>query len=189
MNRSIRYFTAAAAMTACFGMTVFPDEAKAEAKKQVQLQNPISMLVVDTDKNGTNVRETPRGKIIATIPYAAKNAPDKVLESRQVEVLGQDGDWFKIRFDGEREGYMHKSVLGTCASATEDGNPTFYAEPKDGGKTVGKRIPEGSFLRLEEVAAGDVDSWARFSLAGKDISGWLMPQATFSNPFSCNSWR
>jgi hypothetical protein len=77
----------------------------------------INVDVTDTDPKGTNVRATPGGKIVASLPAQAN---DDWIE---VHVIGQDGDWFLIdsaKAVGDDEkpifrgrGYLHKSVVGT----------------------------------------------------------------------------
>ena len=82
------------------------------------------VLVVDTDRAGTNVRDAPAGKIVDVIPYASPTSPDSVKERRVVTLLANEGKWFKVAYSGG-EGYVHQSMLGVCTSATEDGDPVL----------------------------------------------------------------
>ena len=136
----------------------------------------LDMLVVDKDPKGTNVRESPGGKVAHVIPFGGKT--DAAIEMRRVTVTKKDGQWFRVRLADDATGWMHTSVLGTCASGTEDGDPPLYSRPDDSSREVA-RLKEGTRLRLLEVR-GD---WARVETAsGAKKSGWMMEQALFSNP-------
>ncbi len=152
----------------------------------------IRMLIVDKDINGTNVRDKPSGKIITTIPFVDPAALSETIETRVVYVTGQKGDWFSVLYNSNYEGdannepyenqkgWMHKSVLGTCASATEDGDPYLHAEPDDSAATTVK-VASGTRLTLEGVQGIWIK--VRYPLpGGKGIVGWLPEQAIISNP-------
>lgn len=76
----------------------------------------VKVGVIDLDPAGTHVRETPGGKIVATL------RPSQGDDWIEVHVVGQAGDWFLIDHADEvgddstpifdRRGYMHRSVLG-----------------------------------------------------------------------------
>lgn len=80
-----------------------------------------NLLVVDKDIKGTNLRDAPSGKVVKVIPSQG-NTPRMVHASEQT-----DG-WFKVEAMGT-EGWMHGSVLGTCAVPTEDGDPVLSKAP------------------------------------------------------------
>ena len=84
----------------------------------------VTASVIDQDPQGTNVRKTPGGDVIATL----RTAQDDWIE---VHVIGQAGDWYlidradrvgddsKTIFRGK--GYMHRTVLG--ADGLVNGEP------------------------------------------------------------------
>lgn len=83
--------------------------------------------IVDQDPKGTNVRESPGGKVVAVLKLGSGPQADDWIE---VHVAGQSGDWLLI--DGAEEvgderkvifrgrGYVHRSVLG--ASGLQGGS-------------------------------------------------------------------
>jgi len=81
-----------------------------------------NVLLTDKDPRGTNVRASPAGKVIKVIPFESGSTP------RQVRVSGQSGSWFKVEAGGVT-GWMHGSMLGTCAAGTEDGSSRPGQEP------------------------------------------------------------
>lgn len=88
----------------------------------------VTVDVIDTDPNGTNVRETPGGKVVGVLKLSTTE--DDWIE---VHVIGQSGDWFLIdkatRVGDEEktifhsQGYMHLSVLGS--NGLENGMPIW----------------------------------------------------------------
>ena len=144
----------------------------------------IDMLVVDKDSKGTNVREAPDGKVTHVIPYGGKT--DAAIEMRRVTVTGQDGQWFHVRLADKSTGWMHASVLGSCASSTEDGEPYMYAQPDDSSPTVA-RLKEGTRLRLLEL--GQAQGWYKVETAsGAKKSGWMMRHTLVPNPYN-TCWK
>ena len=144
----------------------------------------IAMLVVDKDSKGTNVRVSPGGKVTHVIAYGGKT--NAAIEMRQVTVTGRDGQWFHVRLADQSTGWMHASVLGSCASSTEDGKPHMYAQPDDSSPTVA-RLKEGTKLRLLEL--GQAQGWYKVEPAsGAKKSGWMMRHTLSSNPYS-TCWK
>lgn len=140
----------------------------------------IGMLVIDPDPKGTNVRETPGGAVVKVLPGAPKT--DKEIEMRVVRVMERNGQWFRVRLADKSTGWMHASVLGSCASPTEDGNSSVYVEPDDASARLAT-LPDGTRLRLLDVSG----AWARMEYstpAGTKQAGWIMQQAMSSNPHS-----
>jgi SH3-like domain-containing protein len=139
----------------------------------------IDMLVVDTDPKGTNVRESPGGKVAHVIPFGGTS--DEEIEMRRVTVKETKGQWFRVRLADDATGWMHTSVLGSCASATEDGDPPLYEQMNDSGPEVA-RLKEGTKLRLLSLR----QNWVKVETVGtgEKKSGWMMGQALFSNPFN-----
>ncbi|MDL2271972.1 hypothetical protein LJC23_02955 [Desulfovibrio sp. OttesenSCG-928-I05] len=152
-------------------------------------ENAIHMLVIDTDPKGTNVRDDPKGEVIAVIPYNGKT--DEEIEMRAVTVLNNVEDWFMVRLADETEGWMHRSVLGSCSSATEDGAPHMFSEPNF--YAAATEIKDGIALSFEygPVMAGQ-SVWAKMSYtdaSGKKVTGWVPRECLFSNPHNdCRTW-
>ena len=140
---------------------------------------------------GTNVREAPDGKVTHVIPYGGKT--DAAIEMRLVTVTGRDGQWFHVRLADQSTGWMHASVLGSCASSTEDGEPYMYAQPDDalhsrqtegGNKAPSagtgastRLVQSGNCLRREKIGLDDapyVGSQSRQYLLEIAIEGEAM---------------
>lgn len=133
-------------------------------------------MIIDSDPKGTNVRDSPNGKVVRVIPH---EWPEPEL--RLVVINGQEKDWFKVHLFDDYHGWMHRSVLGTCAVGTEDGDPYLKKEPREAAAIVA-RVKSGTPLDLLEVR----DDWVKVSYAdasGKKNEGWLEEQCTLSNPF------
>ena len=147
-------------------------------------ENVIRMLIVDPDPKGANVRDEPGGKIIRVIARDAKT--DEETEMRAVDVLYGREAWFNVRLSDGTEGWMHRSVLGSCASGTEDGDPHLFADPDSFGPS--REIREGTPLGFEfgPVMASNT-IWAKMSYtdaAGKKMTGWVPRECLFSNPYN-----
>jgi len=120
----------------------------------------LSVDVIDTDPRGTNVRETPGGKVIAVL----KTDPlaDDWIEAH---VIGQSGDWFLI--DGAKDvgddektifrgkGYLHRSVLGASGLwngsalwSNHDEKSPLVAQETAGDQTVQFFDCWGPFARV-----------------------------------------
>lgn len=151
------------------------------------------LLVIDPDKNGTNIRELPKGKVIAKIPYV-KASDERARELRSVKIIKQAQDgWFIVGFgkDGEKLGYMHKSVLGSCAGGTEDGEAGLF---DDNGEVIA-RIG-GTLVHLEGMAEREIHEvksvMYKVSLKdkkGKKLVGWIYPEVLFNDPSYCKAWE
>lgn len=126
-----------------------------------------NVLVVDKDPKGANLREAPSGKVITIIPF--KKGP------RIVDVTGQAADWFKVETNGV-SGWMHGSVLGTCASGTEDGDPSLSRSPRNDSPAAGPKFPAGTPVTL----VGMEGTWLKVRYTdgkGRKQEGWLPEQA------------
>jgi len=142
----------------------------------------ISMGVIDKDPNGTNVRDAPGGKVVKVLPGAPKTDEDK--EKRVVTVTGQKGQWFSVRLHDDSTGWLHSSMIGTCASATEDGDPVMKTNPDDSSPAVAK-VKQGTPLRLLEIKG----VWAKVETAdsGAKKTGWMMEHTLSFNAYR-NCW-
>ena len=128
----------------------------------------VTVDVIDQDPKGTNVRETPGGKVVGVL----KGSPteDDWIE---VHVIGQSGDWFLIdkatRIGDEEEtiftgqGYMHLSMLGSYG--LQNGMPLWSDHDE--------KSP-----RVTKEAMGDQDvkflgCWDDFAkIRAKEGTGW-----------------
>jgi hypothetical protein len=81
---------------------------------------PAGGTVIDEDPNGLNVRSGPWGDIIGTLQKGAK-----------VEILGREGEWYKIKHDG-KEAFVYAGLVslggnsepsGAAANANANGAP------------------------------------------------------------------
>jgi SH3-like domain-containing protein len=126
------------------------------------------VLIIDKDPAGTNVRSAPSGKVLSVVPYQGRAGV------RIVSLSEQASDWFRVEADGVG-GWMHASVLGTCAAATEDGDPGLSKSPTNDSATSG-RIAAGSPVKLLGVSG----SWLKVrgvDAKGRTAEGWLPEQA------------
>lgn len=147
-------------------------------------ENVIRMLVTDKDPKGTNVRNDPGGKIVRVIPGNPKT--DEEIEMRAVDVLRGQKEWFLVRLHDGAEGWMHRSVLGSCASSTEDGLPHIFSEPDFFSRSV--EVKESTPLNFEYgpvMASNSI--WAKMSYtdaSGRKVTGWVPRECLFSNPYN-----
>ena len=159
-----------------------PSDAGA-ADQSAAAADVVMMLIIDKDPKGTNVRSEPSGKVLRTIPWPKNDAE---REMRAVAVTGQQGAWFSVRLNDDATGWMHQSVLGTCAGATEDGDPWLLEKPENDAKPT-VQIKDGTPLALLAVKG----SWASVSFTdakGKKHTGWLPEQCMYANPYN-NCWK
>ena len=152
------------------------------------------VLVVDPDRAGTNVRDAPSGKIVDVIPYAAPNSPDSVRERRVVTLLSNEGKWFKVAYSGG-EGYVHRSMLGVCASGTEDGAPVLFKSPSPEAKRT-VSIAAGTRARPLAFFVDDRgNAWLNAEILEgprKGATGWLHENCFLAIPYEenlNNCWR
>lgn len=148
--------------------------------------NSLTVGVMDSDPKGANVRETPvrGGKIINVVQYPGSQ---EGLYERRVTVSEQKGEWFNVLLEDASTGWMHKSILGMCASAAGDTPCELRAEPDSAARGVAQ-IPAGETLGLE----GFTEGWVKLRYAGaadgKTVVGWL-PEECLSASGTCISGK
>lgn len=128
---------------------------------------PFDVLLIDKDPRGANIRAAPAGDVIAVILRRQGAA------LRHVLVSGQSGNWFRVAVGGVT-GWMHGSLLGTCAAGTEDGPSSLAASPRN-DSPVGAKIPSGAPVRL----LGLHGRWLQVRYVGANGAahdGWLPEQ-------------
>ena len=130
--------------------------------------------IIDKDPNGTNLRATPGGKVIYTIPLKPKDEME-----RYVDVYEQKGDWFRVTIaESDRGGWMHSSVLGLRGGAAEDGPCPFMKTPSYDGKVV-FRPKETGVLQLLGITRVDDTNWflvRRVDAKNAKYEGWIPQQ-------------
>lgn len=157
------------------------------------LSEGLQALVIDRDVKGANVRDSPSGRVINVIPFAPPNAADALLDRHVVTIIGQKGKWFLVKYDRDKKGWMHGSILGFCATSTEDGPAVLDSEPHsllEQGRNVAS-IPDYARLMLLGVDLATEPGWAMVEYVdphGRRISGWLSRQNLFANPYNA-CWR
>jgi hypothetical protein len=135
----------------------------------------VTLGVIDPDAAGTNVRQTPGGKVIGTLRIS-DNATDDWIE---VHVVGQSGEWFLIDYanqegDGQKriftgKGYMHRSVLGGSGLF---GTAKIYADHSEKSKQILKSEEPD-----QQVQA--LDCWGKFvRIRAKGGIGWTTDVCT-----------
>lgn len=134
----------------------------------------IPLMVIDADPKGTNVRDKPGGAVSRVIPLVSKT--DERIRLRRVTVTGQNAAWFSVRLDDGGSGWMHGSVLGSCASG-----PSPMLTKPDNSAALLVTLQDGTPLNLLEVSG----NWAKMSYtdaSGKTVSGWMRQASLSSNP-------
>ncbi len=127
----------------------------------------VTLDVIDTDPNGTNVRETPGGKVVGVLKQPTE---DDWIE---VHVVGQSGDWFlidkatrvgdeeKTIFSGQ--GYVHFSVLGSYG--LWNGMPIWIDHDENSRPVAGAAVGD------QEVKF--LGCWGEFAkIRAKEGTGW-----------------
>ncbi len=127
----------------------------------------VTLLVIDRDEAGTNVRDAPSGAKTQVIPLQYPG------EVRPVVVSGVvSKGWFELIPGGMvDEGWVHRSVLGVCAGASHKGGADAYLEPNTDGPTV--QIPVGLPLTPLEMKG----EWMKVRIGmgdgGSDSECWV----------------
>ena len=130
----------------------------------------MAVKVIDTDPKGTNVRSSPKGKIVHTIPFDAADDSDRV-----VWVVGQDKDWFKVELEDGTAGWMHTSVLGLRGGAAEDGPCPLLSAADDNAKVI-VTPKDGATLQLLDVMTPHWVKVRYIISKGKYHDGWMPEQ-------------
>ena len=138
----------------------------------------VHLLISDRDPQGTNVRESPGGPVSAVIAQAKRGDPDDKLQGRMVFAMEQSGKWVRVSYASGKIGWMHATVLGSCAPLE---GVMLRDDPNPGAKGI--QLPGGARLRLLTLR----DGWAQVR-APQGQEGWLRYSDLFSNPYS-NCWH
>ena len=123
----------------------------------------------DPDTSGTNIRETPKGKVVGKLSY------DPDCSCRMVEISSSEKDWLKLK-----EGGWVYAPLFAVASRNYREKEILYlnAEPNTESETVAEYTSEQEFSIL-----GCNGDW--LFVKGKDgKKGWLNPEMQCPNPLT-----
>jgi hypothetical protein len=135
------------------------------------------MLIIDPDPQGTNIRESPGGKVKRII---APGRTDEEKHLRQIFVTGQQDKWFSVQLLDGTTGWLHQSVLGTCAAVTKDRSCSLYQKPEYASGQLDLLEMDVPLLLLEVHG-----EWAKVRTATNPVQeGWLPEECFFSNPWS-----
>jgi hypothetical protein len=131
----------------------------------------LNVDVIDTDPKGTNVRETPGGKIVGVLKLSSR--PPSLEDWIEVHIVGQSGDWFLIDkatqvgddettiFTGQ--GYVHLSVLG--AYGLWNGMP-IWTDHDEKSQVVTSHAPGDEEVKF-------LGCWGEFAkIRAKQGTGW-----------------
>ncbi len=120
------------------------DSAAPAAEGQSGSSAPASQsgTVIDEDPNGLNVRTSPWGEIIGTLQKGAK-----------IEIIGQEGDWYKIKIDG-KEAYVYSSLVSADSPAAQQQNADASASSGQAGATSNANA-DSSTQTSTDNASGD----------------------------------
>lgn len=121
------------------------DSAKPAAKPAADPYNFVGYVTA----SGLNVRQSPWGKIDATIPYGIA-----------VKVIGKEGDWYKISYNGVTR-YVHSDYISKTKGGTSGGS-TAPATPAAGGSlqnrvaAAARALVGSTSFRGSDVAGGSL---------------------------------
>jgi len=137
-----------------------------------------SRLIVtwdDPDQSGTNIRNSPGGKVIATISQS--EYPDGCA----FEIVEQSNGWFRIQGGIQSPGndsdialpggggWIHSSVISV--GTRNYGSQTIeILDSPENGKSVGRITKESYGLRVLDLCG----SWVKISFNG--MTGWISNQ-------------
>ena len=137
-----------------------------------------SRLIVtwdDPDQSGTNIRNSPGGKVIAAISQS--EYPDGCA----FEIVEQSNGWFRIQGGIQSPGndsdialpggggWIHRSVISV--GTRNYGSQTIeILDSPENGKSVGKITKESYGLRVLDLCG----SWVKISFNG--MTGWISNQ-------------
>ena len=137
----------------------------------------LRVKIIDQDPKGTNMRDTPKGKIVYTIPLK----PADELE-RIVSVYEQEGEWFLVTTEAEKaqSGWMHSSVLGLRGGSTEDGPCPLRRDSSEKSPVLIKP-KAGAVLQLLGATFNNKETQAWYKVrykdsSGKSYDGWVPQQ-------------
>ena len=144
----------------------------------------IYVYIIDNDGPVTNIRNAPRGKVVATLP---------TNEALVVELLSVKGEWFQIDDDveqygdnekeielkGSKTGYwIHRSLLSFTIAGDPDG--CLRSKPSTRGKVV--KIGNDSDRNFQPIAIQG--KWVKAVTTDGKYTGWIHKDNICYNPLT-----
>lgn len=158
----------------------------AGAAAQDEMPCGVSAYIIDSDRNGLNVRSGAgtNFKTVGAIPFNSGGTA--------VDITASNGKWLKINgarsAEGDnifsKSGWVYAPLLAVSITGKRPGTVKAYSTASKSGKTVAN-LPIDTEYKLESCSG----SWLQISIAkGNDsISGWIPKENQCGNPWtSCS---
>lgn len=130
----------------------------------------LAVIWDDPDQSGTNIRNSPGGKVIAKIN------PSDFPDGCMFEIVGASNGWLRIQGTLQSpdieiklpsdEGWIHSSVV-SIATRNYSGQRINILDAPNSGKSVGSINIEASGLRIIDLCG----NWVKISY--NDMTGWV----------------
>lgn len=148
----------------------------------INAQGLVYAYIIDNDGPVTNVRNAPRGKVIATLPT------DKSLA---VQLLSVKGEWWKIGdvvdqygddemeivLRGSKTGYwIHRSLL----QFTIAGDPKGALHAKPSAKSQAVKVTSADAFHPIDIQG----KWVKAVSTDGKVTGWIHRDRICSNPLT-----
>ena len=134
--------------------------------------------IIDLDPKGTNVRDAPKGHVIATLPHRPDD-PDIIT----VRVTGHRNKWLSVVLHDGREGWIFGELVGVSLRNYGPGSVTGLRTRPDPDSPA-----EGDIFGDEVVSIiGGEGKWALVQYRhpkGFVMTGWLDPVLQCPNPYT-----
>ncbi len=145
-----------------------PDEGKCD----------FGAYIIDPDPKGANVRDSPNGKIITTLPHQPDD-PEPIM----VKVTGYKGKWLSVVLHDGKKGWIFSELVGMSLRNYAPGDvAALRVRPDPYAPTVGDIFDD------EEVTVlGGEGKWALVYYKhpkGHEFVGWLDPEKQCGHPYS-----
>lgn len=145
-----------------------PDEGKCD----------LEAYIIDPDPKGTNVRDKPNGKIIATLPHQPDD-PHLIM----VKVTGYKGKWLSVVIHDGKNGWIFSELVGMSLRNYAPGSvAALRVRPEKNAPTAGEIFDD------EEVTVlGGEGKWALVRYKhpkGHELTGWLTPEKQCGHPYT-----
>ena len=134
--------------------------------------------IIDPDPKGTNVRETPNGKVTAVLPHQPDD-PALIM----VKVTGYRDKWLSVVLHDGTKGWIFSELAGMSLRNYAPGSvAVLRTRPDENAPAVGDIFGD------EEVTVlGGEGAWALVRYRhpkGHEFIGWLDPEKQCDNPYT-----
>lgn len=140
-------------------------------------------FLIDPDTTGTNVRETPGGKIIFTIKNIVRNSSADGTDYRLFNIIRSEGNWFYVEaghFEEVKfEGYLHNSLVGSGFNF-----PDFDIYDKPNKNVINHIKAEGWGYQVKHLSCKLNWSKIEFDLDGVNYKGWVKSRSLCGSPYT-----